>query len=766
MKKVRSPTQYAEDEGGIDEEELRSLYNQLEQNSSGELNRVEIIASMRRDESLRQQLVNILGIREGHYSSEVFEPIYQHLDIRCDGNVSIDEFIEYVRRARKTYQNRSGESASAGYEISVKTPADLDSLNNPGNTTSGRSSDKLVYAREDDNDGQTDNINVLSEVRSNYFASHHHSATPKVGGAVPKEAEVAVGFNPPENMNIDSLNENERRLMTAPPPWEEELPVPPSLQPSASQNKRERPSSPREEKPTTLESKLQFVPPTDHRANGPPLWVRSAPVSSGRLDRTVYSQEGKDVFDEQKDASSIPAEDLIGRRVFVEGFGEGTVKSFNKVDKVAAMAGNHSLHVIDFSSGDSGDEQAILLRRMKGSSHNNGYVFRLLDNDEHVFKEKNRQVLAEAERRERHFAVIRSMLKDCADKVVQEVFGLLSNGKQELVEDDFVDTLVAVPELRTHLGITAQDIDVPPSAGGSQYSAAFNLRQIFRQMDRSTSKASKEVKGGLTGAQFKAFFSPKVLSRGIGAPLPVPQVVVPNTPSILPPRAPPVLREGMQRSSVVSLHLPPTPKTINEEDSFMVEEKNNEQAEVPVVERLHETLHRAAQQALAPSSIASPMDENIGKVANINPEMMRLHRTELSGNVGTAIAAKASATNTGNANRSPTKNQLLASRYRNGRPRSKNALRVHRNNRGDKYTSSVESTPGTANDTAEVTTAPKLSAPRSQSELKSIAEKAVFVPRYMRATGCITMKYSTTPVKSQTGAFKYYTNKIFFFGIS
>ena len=198
----------------------------------------------------------------------------------------------------------------------------------------------------------------------------------------------------------------------------------------------------------------------------------------------------------------------------------------------------------------------------------------------------------------------------------------------------------------------------------------------------------------------------------------------------------------------------------------MVEEKNNEQAEVPVVERLHETLHRAAQQALAPSSIASPMDENIGKVANINPEMMRLHRTELSGNVGTAIAAKASATNTGNANRSPTKNQLLASRYRNGRPRSKNALRVHRNNRGDKYTSSVESTPGTANDTAEVTTAPKLSAPRSQSELKSIAEKAVFVPRYMRATGCITMKYSTTPVKSQTGAFKYYTNKIFFFGIS
>ena len=100
------------------------------------------------------------------------------------------------------------------------------------------------------------------------------------------------------------------------------------------------------------------------------------------------------------------------------------------------------------------------------------------------------------------------MINDCAEKVVPEVFGLLSNGKQELVEDDFVDPLVAVPELE-HIWVLQHRTQTSRSAGGSQYSAAFNLRQIFRQMDRSTSKASEET--GANGGAVQGF----LLSKGV-----------------------------------------------------------------------------------------------------------------------------------------------------------------------------------------------------------------------------------------------------------
>ena len=113
----RSPSSSIEDDIVLDEVGLRGLYERFEQNGNGERTRVEIIAGMRRDETLRQQLWGILGIGRGDYSDEVFEGVYQSLDIKDDGNVSLDEFIEYARRSRMTYQNRSGESASAGYEM-------------------------------------------------------------------------------------------------------------------------------------------------------------------------------------------------------------------------------------------------------------------------------------------------------------------------------------------------------------------------------------------------------------------------------------------------------------------------------------------------------------------------------------------------------------------------------------------------------------------------------------------------------------------------
>ena len=627
---ARSPVS-VDDESVLDEAKLRGIYNQFERNSHGELTRVEIIASMRRHENLRQQLFEVLGIGRGDYSDESFEGVYQHLDMKDDGDVSVDVFFEYVRRARRTYLNRSGESASAGYEVSADTHSNMSM---PFGTTVDGGSDNLVYAREDESLGPTEATSA--------------SAKP---------------------------------IEHAPPPWEQALPHPPALSSQAplpqydtvdeadpplgattsgtaaggSDDSEESDESGDENEATAPKPNLKFVPPTGRPNNAPPPWVK---------------------------ASSAPPKEVTSTE----------------------------------SAG-----------------------------------------LDETSRRSGHMAAIRSTIKDCAERVVQEAFGLISRGENEISEDDFVDVLVGMPELRSHLGITTQDLDIPRSAGGSQYSVAVSLRKMFRQMSQADGDAPDGLKVSLGGIQFQDFFSPKAMSNGIGSASSGGRPSLPNTPSIMPPRPPAVSQNSSANSGdVVSLSMPPKPRSIPEHiavghevsvSSTLVSSKyigvrEGQQVDDSSTTVFHETLHRAAQMAMSPRNDLDtpPANENSGKLGNLIDNMPR------GKGVPDAVAATGNDLMTASMrNGSPTKAQLSASWFRNGKPRPKHALRVNRSNASKVGAGGAFSQPTLANGGATLEET-KLCASSDQYD-------PAVTPSYMRRTSSITTKYGTTPVKTQRGKY-------------
>jgi hypothetical protein len=601
---------------------------------------------------------------------------------------------------------------------------------------------------------------------------------------------LSKGFN--GSSAINALQEERREqasaapLAAAPAPWEEKLPAKPSLGSSVSQLMGEAGEQETHNAklatngslgqtlataPDTAPaptSNVKFVPPT-RCSNAPPPWVRTSPVMSQAVPDaavrlaaagTAYSDESEEAAAARERASQLPGEALVGRHIFVDGFGPGWVKEFCKVDKKESAMGKHSEHVVDFGSVDAKDERKVLLRRLRGATYNNGYIFRLLDELEYTQRESEAQREEEAKRRSGHMEIIRSTIKDCADRVVHETFALMSRGKGEVQEDDFVDILAAMPELRSYLGITTQDLDVPRSTGGSRYSMAVSLRQMFQQMKKPTGDS---VPPGIGGTEFQAYFGPKVVKSGLAGAGAGARTPLPNTPGILPPRPPPALQEHAQSSSsVVSLAMPPAPKPIPEHavaaggaPPAAANPKAPEDADVSKTPRagaaspellFHENLHIAAQKAMTPKNESF---ENIGKVGNLKDGAL--------GNVTSNLDVQAAMTpQYTNApylrGGSPTKMQMSTSSLRSGsgKPRPKHTLRVNRANASQRRALAATSVQGVYTTNAnEAVTLERTASPTDQYD-------STWTPGYMRRTSSIETKYTTTKYKTERGKHSSY----------